>query len=65
MHTGFWQTASGYLRDRLGRALTAYRDRRADRRELRELLAKHNDHLIDDAGLSRTDLRTLAGDWKD
>jgi uncharacterized protein YjiS (DUF1127 family) len=53
------------MRGRLAAFLTASRERRAGRRELQRLLAKPDDHLIDDAGLSRTDLRALTDDWKD
>ena len=65
VQTGLWQTASGYMRGRLAAFLTASRERRAGRREMQRLLARPDDHLIDDAGLSRTDLRTLTDDWKD
>ena len=65
MHTGFWQSASGYMRDRLAAFVTASRDRRVGRRKLQTLLAKPDDHLIEDAGFSRTDLRALMGDWED
>jgi len=65
MQTGIWQTASDYMRDRLVAVLAASRERRAGRRELQRLLAKPDDHLIDDAGFSRTDLRAQMCDRKD
>jgi len=53
------------MRGSLAAFLTASRERRAGRREMQRLLARPDDYLIDDAGLSRTDLRTQLGDWKD
>lgn len=47
----------------LHQILAAHADRQAARRQLRDLLAKPDDRLIRDIGLTRDDLRSLANLW--
>lgn len=47
----------------LHQVLAAHADRQAARRQLRDLLAKPNDRLIRDIGLTRDDLHKLANLW--
>jgi len=65
MLTGFWQAASGLLQGYLAHVVAAHRERQGVRRDLGALLAKPGDHLISDIGLTRHEVRHLAGDWHD
>ncbi|MCU9849220.1 hypothetical protein OEZ60_14545 [Defluviimonas sp. WL0024] len=47
----------------IGRVLADWRDRRAARARIRALLRRGDDHLIDDMGLTRDDLRARFGCW--
>lgn len=49
---------------KLGREIALRRDRSAARKAVRALLDKPGDHLIDDIGVTRQELRNRFGLWE-